>query len=103
MLGGGALCFSPKPTADCSVTESPTNLAEFCQILWLPLHPLRSFESGQLTFALCLAMRDKSSSNEVGGRLSVGLRRCMCIISKSTEGTCLDNLDKDRGHGGKLN
>ena len=23
----------------------------------------------------------------------------MCIISKSTEGTCLTNLDKDRGRG----
>jgi hypothetical protein len=48
------------------------------------------------------ARRDKSSGNEVGGGLSVGLRRCMCIISKSTEGTCLTNLDKDRGGGGQF-
>ncbi len=47
------------------------------------------------------AMRDRSSGNEVGGRLSVGLQRCMCIISKSTEGTCLTNLDKDRGRSGQ--
>ena len=48
------------------------------------------------------AMTDKSSGNEVGGGLSVGLRRCMCIISKSTEGTCLTNLDNDRGRGGQI-
>jgi hypothetical protein len=48
------------------------------------------------------AMRDKSSGNEVGGGLSVGLQRCMCIISNSTEGTCLTNLDKDRGRGGQI-
>jgi hypothetical protein len=47
-------------------------------------------------------MRDKSSGNEVGVGLLVGLRRCMCIISKSTEGTCLPNLDKDRGCGGQI-
>ena len=47
------------------------------------------------------AMRDKSSGNEVGGGLSVGLWRCMCMISKSTEGMCLTNLDKDRGRGGQ--
>ena len=44
------------------------------------------------------AMRDKSSGNEVGGGLSVG----MCIISKSTEGMCLTNLDNDRGCGGQI-
>ena len=48
------------------------------------------------------AMRDKSSGNEVGGGLSLGLWRCMCIISKSTEGTCLTNLDKDRGCVGQI-
>jgi hypothetical protein len=48
------------------------------------------------------AMRHKSSSNEVGGGISVGLRRCICIINKSTEGTCLTNLDKDRGRGGQI-
>ncbi len=48
------------------------------------------------------AVTDKSSGNEVGGGLSVGLRRCMCIISKSTEGTCLTNLDNDRGRGGQI-
>ena len=48
------------------------------------------------------AMRDKSSGNEVGQGLSVGLRRCMCIISKSTKGTCLTNLDKGRGRGGQI-
>ncbi len=48
------------------------------------------------------AMTDKSSGNEVGGGLSVGLRRCMCIISKSTEGTCLTNIDKDRGRVGQI-
>ena len=48
------------------------------------------------------AMTDKSSGNEVGGGLSVVLRRCMCIISKSTEGTCLTNLDNDRGRGGQI-
>jgi hypothetical protein len=25
-----------------------------------------------------------------------------CIISKPTEGTCLTNLDKDRGRGGQI-
>ncbi len=29
-----------------------------------------------------LAMMEKSSGNEVGGELSLGLWRCMCIISK---------------------
>ena len=29
-----------------------------------------------------LAMMEKSSGNEVGGGLSLGLWRCMCIISK---------------------
>ena len=48
------------------------------------------------------AMGDKSSGNEVGGGLIVGLRRCMCIISKSTKGTCLTNLDKDRCHKGQI-
>ena len=48
------------------------------------------------------AMRDKISGNEVGRGLSVKLRKCMCIISKSTEGTCLTNLDKDRGCGGQI-
>ncbi len=48
------------------------------------------------------AMRDKSSGNEVRGGLSVGLWRCLCRISKSTEGTCLTNLDKDGGRGGKI-
>ncbi len=32
------------------------------------------------------AMRDKSSGNEVVRGLSVRLRRCTCIISRSTEG-----------------
>jgi hypothetical protein len=48
------------------------------------------------------AMTDKSRGNEDGGGLSVGLRRCMCIISKSTEGTCLTNIDKDRGRVGQI-
>ena len=39
------------------MTESPTNLAESRQILWLPLDPLRYYESGQLTFALCQTPR----------------------------------------------
>jgi hypothetical protein len=48
------------------------------------------------------AMTEKSSGNEDGGGLSVRLRRCMCIISKSTEGTCLTNIDKDRGRVGRI-
>ncbi len=48
------------------------------------------------------AMKEKSSGNEEGGGLSVRLRRCICIISKSTKGTCLTNIDKDRGRVGQI-
>ncbi len=44
-------------------------------------------------------MMEKSSGNEVGGGLSLGLWRCMYIISKQAEGTYLTNLDKNRGRG----
>jgi len=77
-----------------------------------PIHPAAFFcpppfffigadeDGGENGSLEVFAMRDKSSGNEVGRGLSVGLRWCMCIRSKSTEGTCLTNLDKDRGRGG---
>ena len=49
--------FLLKPTVDCSVTESPTNLAESHQILRLPLDPLRNFDGRQLTFPCCRTPR----------------------------------------------
>ncbi len=80
-----------------------------------PIHPLPSFvlspfffigaeegggEKGSLEV---FAMTGKSRGNEDGVGLSVGLRRCMCILSKSTEGTCLTNIDKDRGRVKQIN
>jgi hypothetical protein len=56
-LGAVLFVFLLKPTINRSVTESPTNLAESRQMLWLPLHPLCSFESGELTFAFCRTPR----------------------------------------------
>ena len=46
-----------KPTINRSVAEFSTYLAESCQILRLPLHPLRNFKSGQFSFALCRTPR----------------------------------------------
>jgi len=46
------IIFLLTPTVSGSGTESPTNLAESCQLLRLPLAPLRYCESGQPPFTL---------------------------------------------------
>jgi len=86
--GGGLLflCLADVIVFFCGVPAEPSALAApFFRPP--PFFFIRTDEGGGENGSLeIFAMRDKSSSNEVGRGLSVRLRRCTCIISRSTEG-----------------